>query len=40
MQFVYNIIRFEPRKLKHRSAAETLKVLLKKNRETDPGKES
>ena len=28
MQFVYNIIRFEPRKLKHRSAAETVKVLL------------
>ncbi|MBO4687890.1 MAG: hypothetical protein J5636_05200 [Clostridiales bacterium] len=40
MQFVYNIIRFEPRKLKHRSAAETVKVLLKKNRETDLGKES
>ena len=28
MQFVYNIIRFEPRKLKHRGVAETAKVLL------------
>ena len=28
MQFVYNIIRFEPRKLKYRGVAETAKVLL------------
>lgn len=28
MQFVYNIVRFEPRKLKHRGVAETAKVLL------------
>lgn len=32
MQFVYNIIRFEPRKLKHRGVAETVQVLFRKNR--------
>ena len=32
MQFVYNIIRFEPRKLKHRGVAETAKVLFNHNR--------
>ncbi|MBO4474000.1 MAG: hypothetical protein J5750_03710 [Clostridiales bacterium] len=30
MQFVYNIIRFEPRKLKHRGVTETARVLLRK----------
>lgn len=30
MQFVYNVIRFEPRKLKHGSAAETARVLFGK----------
>jgi uncharacterized membrane protein YczE len=30
MQLVYSLIRFEPRKLQHRDAAETLRTLLRK----------
>lgn len=29
MQIIYNIIRFEPRKVEHKSAAETAAVLCK-----------
>ncbi len=31
MQLVYSVIRFEPRNVKHRDIAETLKILTGKN---------